>query len=104
MRRHHHGDAISFPETLHLSSWIESVGWFIQKNDLWIMHNRLGQLHPLFHAGRIGIDLAVTLLAHSNKIEHLMRALPRRVKRQAAQPRAIRHILATDHARNVAIL
>jgi hypothetical protein len=91
-------------ENLRLSLGVQAVGGFIQKNDFRIMHNGLRQLEPLLHAGRVSVNLAVTLLAHPDEIEHFMRALPRRLKGQPGQLRAIGDIFAAGHAGDVAIL
>src|SRR5207247_928982 len=72
--------------------------------DFRIMHDCLSQFEALFHPSRIGIDFAIPLLAHADKVEHLMRPLARHLKWQPAQLRAVGHILAAHHPWNVAIL
>ncbi len=110
MRRDDDRDAVSPPETLHeledlrLAFGIKTVGRFIEKNDLRVVNNRLSQLQPLLHPGRVGIDLAITLLAHADEVEHLVRALAGDLKGQPAQLRAIGDVLAPRHARDMAIL
>ena len=68
------------------------------------MHHRLRQLEPLLHACGVSVNLAITLLAHPDKVQHFMRPLPRRLKRQAGQLGAISDVFASRHAGNVAIL
>src|SRR5436190_3065026 len=110
MRRYHHRDAESVPEALDqfenlgLAFGIKAVCRFIEENDLGVMHNGLRQLHPLFHASRVGIDFSVALLAHSDKIKHLMSALTSRLKWQSTKLGAIGDIFAADHSRDMTIL
>ena len=91
-------------ENLFLAFGIQAIGRLVEKDNLRVVDDRLGQLEPLLHPGRVGVDLPVALLAHANKIEQLMRPLPRGLERKPAQLRAIGHVLAADHAGDVAIL
>ena len=91
-------------EDLRLPLGIEAVGRLVEKDNVRIVHDRLCQLHALAHPGRVGVDLAITLLAHAHKIEHLVGPLPRGLKGKAAKFGAIGDVLAADHAGNVAIL
>ena len=68
------------------------------------MNNRLRQLQPLLHPRRIRVNLPIALLAHADEIEHLMRSLPGGLERQPAQLRAVSHVFAAHHPRDVAIL
>ena len=61
-------------------------------------------LSALLHAGRVGVNFPVTLLAHADEIEHLMGALPGGLEGQTAQLGAISDIFAAGHAGDVAIL
>src|SRR5262249_15907438 len=105
-----HGDAVSGPQALHqlqdllLALPIEAICRLIEKDDFGVMNDRLSQLEPLLHAGRVSVDLAIALLAHSNEIEHLMGPLARILERQATELRTIGDVLAAHHSRDVTIL
>ena len=62
-------------EDLFPARRVQTVGGLVQKDNFRVMHNGLGEFHPLLHARGIGVDLAITLLAHADKIKHLMSAL-----------------------------
>ena len=62
---------------------VEAVGWLVQNNQLGSVRNRLRELGKLLHPQRIRTQLAIARLAQSHIEQRLVRALQRRIARQA---------------------
>ena len=82
-RRDHRGDpelgagALDQVEHLVAAGRIQAVGRLVQQQQLRVVDQRLGQLDPLLHAGRIAADRPVALLVQANVAQHLGGALAR---------------------------
>ena len=71
---------------------VHAVGGLVEKQQIGIVDERLRQLDPLLHAGRIGVDVAVARFAEAHVEEDLVRAAawPRREAGRRARPRTRR--------------
>src|SRR5207249_4314157 len=82
---------------------VHAVGRLVEEQQIGIVNERLRQLDPLLHAGRVGFDIAVSRLAEADVEQHLVRALHRVDARQAGQLAAVRHEGDRVHAGNVPV-
>src|SRR5438094_7547770 len=82
---------------------VHAVGRLVEEQQIGIVNERLRQLDPLLHAGRVGFDIAVARLAEADVEQHLVRALHRVDARQAGQLAAVRHEGDRVHAGNVPV-
>ena len=82
-------DAADQVEHLLPAERIEPVRRLVEEDQLGIVHDRLGELHPLFHAGRESFDQPVALFVETDLVEHVGRSLPRGAPRQPAH---LRHV------------
>ena len=55
---------------------VEAVGRLVEQQQVGVVDERLGQLHPLLHAGGVAADLAVALLVEPDVAQRLGGALP----------------------------
>jgi hypothetical protein len=90
-------------EHLVASLGIHPVGRLVEEEQVRIVDERLRELDALFHAGRVGLDVAVSRFAEADVVEHFMRALHRVGARQPCQLAAVRHEGDRRHARNVPV-
>ena len=68
---------------------IHAVGGLVEEQQIGIVHERLRQLDPLLHAGRVRLDVAVARLAEADVEQHLVRALHRVDARQPGELAAV---------------
>ncbi len=110
VRRDHDGDAevragpLDQVQHLVAAGRIEAVGGLVEKEELGIVDERLGELDPLLHAGGVAADLAVALLVQSDVAEHLGRAFAGRRPRQAGDAGHVGHELGGAHVWRQAIV
>ena len=50
---------------------VEAVGRLVEQQQVRVVHQRLGQLDPLLHAGGVAADLAVALLVEADVAQRL---------------------------------
>ena len=65
---------------------VEPVGRLVEQQQVRVVHQRLGQLDPLLHAGRVAADLPVALLVEADVAQRLGGALAGGRPRQPAHP------------------
>ena len=82
---------------------IHAVGRLVEEQQIGIVDERLRQLDPLLHAGRIGLDVAIARLAEADVEQHFVRALHRVDARQAGQLAAVGDERDGVHAGNVRV-
>ena len=82
---------------------VHPVGRLVEEQQVRVVHQRLGQLDSLFHARRIGLDVAIPCLAEADVVEHLVRPLHGVGRRQARELPAIPDERDGVHARNVRV-
>ncbi len=108
VRRHDEVDALVVGEIAHQLQHlvaplrVHAVGRLVEEQQVGIVHQRLRQLDPLLHAGRVGLDVAIARLAEADVEEHLVRALHGVHARQAGQLAAVRDERDGVHARECA--
>ncbi len=83
---------------------VHAVGRLVQDEQLGVVDDCRRQLEPLFHAGRIRLDLAVAGLAQSDIVQHLVGALERVLGGHADQFAGVGHELGADGAREQALV
>ena len=86
------------------SEWVESVGGFVEEEEVWPVHQGLGEFDPLFHAGRIGFDLAVAGFAEAAVFEHFVRPTEGLVGGKSAEFARVGDVLDGGEARDVTVL
>ncbi len=64
---------------------VEAVGRFVEQQQPRVVDQRLGQLDPLLHAGRVAPDRPVAFLVQPDVAEHLGRALAGGRRREPGQ-------------------
>src|SRR5581483_8445084 len=67
------------------AGWVHSVGGLVQYQQLWIVHDRRGELEALLHTGGIRFNLSIARLSKADIIQHFVRALQRILVRHADQ-------------------
>ena len=82
---------------------IHPVGGLVEEQQVGIVHERLRQLDPLFHPGRVGFDVPVAGFAKPDVEQDLVRALHGIVARQPRQLAAVRDERDRIHAGNVRV-
>ena len=82
---------------------VQSIGRFIQEEQIGIVDQRLRELDSLFHARGVGFDVAVASLAQSDVKQHLVSPLHRIHTRQPRQLAAVSDKRHGIHSRNVAV-
>jgi len=74
-------------EHLVATGRVEAVGRFVEQQQSWPVDERLGELDPLLHPGRVPADRAVALFVEPDVPQHLGRAFARRGAREAGHAR-----------------
>ena len=97
------GEVANELEHLVATLRVHSVGRLVEEQQIGVVHERLGELDALLHAGRVGLEIAVARLAEADVIEHLVGALHRIDVRQAGELAAIRHEGHGIHAGDVPV-
>ena len=97
------GDVGNQRQHLLAALGVHAVGGLVEEQQIGVVHERLGQLDPLFHAGGIGFQVAVAGLAEPDVEEHLVRPLHRVGPGQPGQLAAEGHERHRVHARNVPV-
>ncbi len=64
---------------------IETIGWFVEKDQLWTMNDRLREFRKLLHAQRIRFEPAITRFAESNIEQRFVRTFQCSFGRQPGQ-------------------
>jgi hypothetical protein len=82
---------------------VEAVGGLVEQQQVRVVHQRLGQLDPLLHAGRVRVDRPVARLVQSDVVQHLVRTARGLVGRQARELRGEGHEAGRGHAGQVAV-
>jgi hypothetical protein len=82
---------------------IEAVGRLVEKQEIGIVDQRLGELDPLLQARRVALDLEVALVLEVHQVERGVRALSRRLARQPRQLAGVGAELDGVHAGEVAL-
>ena len=105
----HHADTQFAPERSDQRQdvlppvWIQSVRRFVEKDDAWIMDQRLGELRTLSHAGGVRVHGAVAFLPHPNEVENFMSPLTCVAEAHSGKLATVRHVFAAGHARDMAV-
>ena len=90
----------SWPTLLHqrqhvvAGGRVEAVGRLVEQHQPRVVRQRLGQLGPLLHAGRVAAHRPVPLLGQPHVAQHVGRPLPRRVVGQAGHLAHVHHEVA----------
>ena len=92
-------------EHLVAAGRVEAVRRLVEEHELRVVHERLGELHALPHAGRVAAHLAVALLEEADEAQDLGGALARGAARQAVDAGHVRHELGgADVEREAVVL
>src|SRR5580698_4705066 len=83
---------------------VEPIGRLIEQHQPRIADQRLGELYPLLHAGRVAADLAVPLLVQADVPQRLGGALPGRGGRQPGHAAHVRDELGRRDVRRQAVV
>ena len=97
-------DPADQPEHVVAPGRVEAVGGLVEQHQLRVVHQRLGQLDPLLHAGRVAADRAVPLLVEPDVPQRVGRAFAGRGLRQARHPRHVDHELGGRHVGRQAVV
>ena len=68
---------------------VEPVGRLVEQHQLRVVHERLGELDPLLHAGRVAADRPVALLVQPDVAQRVRGAFAGRGRRQPGHPRHV---------------
>ena len=107
---HDHGDPefgagpSNEPQHLVASGRVEPVGRLIEQQQSRVVDERLGELDPLLHAGRIATDRAVALLVQPDMAEDLGGPLAGGRARQTRHPRHVSHEVGGRRVRRQAVV
>ena len=71
-------------EHLFAALSVHAIGWFVEKDEIGVVNDGLGEFDSLLHTGREPFDEAVALLIESDLIENICRSLTRIACRQSA--------------------
>ncbi len=110
VRGHQHRDAELVPDLLHqrehvvAGGRVEAVGRLVEQHQARVVHQRLRELGPLLHAGRVATHRPVPLLGEPHVAQHVGRALPRRVVGQPRHLAHVHHEVAGGHVRRQAVV
>ncbi len=83
---------------------VEAVRRLVQQHELRVVHERLRELHPLLHAGRVAADGTVALLVQADVPQRVGRALASRRLRQPGHARHVDDELGRRHVRREAVV
>ena len=110
VRREEHADSelpvrLSYEgEHLFAAQGIQARRGLVEKHECRVMHQRLPELDPLFHPGRIAPDRPIPLLEKPGVPERVGGPRARDRRRQAARFRHVREELGRAHLRGQAIV
>ena len=83
---------------------VQADGRLVEQQQPRVADQRLGQLDPLLHAGRVGADLAVALLVQADVAQRLGGALLGRGRREAGHPAQVGDELGGGDVRRQAVV
>ena len=110
VRADHHGDAELGADPVDQrqhgvpAGRVEAVGRLVEQQQVGVVHQRLGELDPLLHAGRVAADLPVALLVEPDVAQRLGGAFAGGRARQAADPAEVGDELGGGHVRRQAVV
>src|SRR6266536_1351845 len=110
VRADHHGDvelpadALDQGQHRFPTGRVQAVGRFVEQQQIRVVYQRLGQLHPLLHAGRVAADLPVPLLVEPDVAQRLRGPFACGGPGQAADPGQVRDELGGDQVRRQAVV
>ncbi len=97
-------DAADQAEHLVPADRVQTVGRLVQEHQLRVVHQRLGQLHPLLHTGRVAAHGAIALLVEADMTQGVRGPLAGGRRRQAGHPGHMHHELGGRDVRRQAVV
>ena len=97
-------DPADQPEHVVAAGRVEAVGRLVEQHQLRVVDQRLGELDPLLHAGRVAADRPVPLLVEPDVAQRVGGALPGRGPRQPGHPGHVHDELGGRHVRRQAVV
>ena len=83
---------------------IQAIRGLVEKHELWVVDQRLRELHPLSHAGGVTVDRTVALFIQADVSEDVRGPLPRRRHRESGHPRHVHNEIGCRHVRRETVM